>query len=337
MKAFDFLRTCTRGVVISMALSALALAGGAAHAATWPSKPVRFVVCFPPGNSADVFARAVSPMLTEKLGQPVVVDNRAGASGMIGVETVAKAAPDGYTIGVCSLSPITILPAVRHQMPYDVERDLASIILSNTGSMVLVVKKDSPFNTLSDLVDYAKAHPGKLTYGSLGPGTISQMTTEAFKMAAVIDLTEVGYKGAALAMTDLIGGHIDLMLDSGSSALAQMTAGTVKALAISSQKRTPLMPEVPTMSESHIKGLESFDFFGWVGFFAPAGTPPEIVDRLNKEIAEILKTPDVEQRARATGQEIPAANSPEQFRAFIRADYARWSNIARKLKLDLKD
>ena len=161
--------------------------------------------------------------------------------------------------------------------------------------------------------------------------------TEAFKMAAGIDLTEVSYKGSGPALTDLIGGHIDVMLDGAASATAQMAARTVKALAITTQKRTALMPQVPTMSESKIKGLESFDFFGWVGFFAPAGTPPEIVQRMNQEIAQILKAPVVQQRAQATGQEIPDTNSPVQFRQFIHVDYARWSAIAQKLKLELKD
>ncbi len=338
MKITQSLGAFTRRSSVVMALSLLALGSSLAQASPgWPNKPVKFMVCFPPGNAADVFARAVGPLLSEKLGQPVVVENRGGAGGLIGTEAVAKAAPDGYTIGVCSLSPITILPATRRQMPYDVERDLAPVVLSNRGPMVLVVKKDSPFNSLSDVIQHAKKNPGKLTYASLGPGTISQMSTEAFKMAAGIDLTEVSYKGSGPALTDLIGGHVDLALDGAASASAQIAAGTVKALAVTTRQRSPLLPDVPAMSQSGIAGLASFDFFGWVGFFAPGGTSPEVVQRLNKEITEILKSPAVQQRARATGQEIADPNTPAQFRGFIRADYKRWFGIAQQLKLDVKD
>jgi tripartite-type tricarboxylate transporter receptor subunit TctC len=337
MKASRLVRAWTQRALVSAAISLVAFSGSLSQAATWPDKPVRFVVCFPPGNAADVFARAVSPGLTERLGEPVVVDNRAGAGGLIGMEATAKAAPDGYTFGVCSLSPITILPAVRRDLPYDVERDLAPVILSNKGPMVLVVKKDSPFNTLAELVDYAKKNPGKLTYASLGPGTISQMSTEAFKMAAGLDMVEVSYKGSAAALTDLIGGYVNVMLDGAATATAQMASGTVKALAVTTAKRSPLLPQVPTMNESNIPGLGGFDFYGWVGFFAPSGTPPEIVQRMNKEVAELLKLPVVQQRAQTTGQEIAEPNTPVQFRDVLRKDHARWAAIAQKLKLNLKD
>ena len=337
MKTSAFSGTWFRRFVAAAAVTMLTTGLGAAHADTWPSKPIRFVVCFPPGNAADVFARAVGPLLSEKIGQPVVVENRGGAGGAIGVDAVVKSDPDGYTIGVCSLSPITILPAVRRTMPYDVERDIAPVVLSNRGPMVLVVRKDSPFNTLEDLIEYSRANPGKLTYASLGPGSISHMSTEAFKMAAGANIVEIGYKGSALALADVIGGHVDVMLDGAASASTQIAAGTVKPLAVTTQNRSKLLPDVPAMSESNIEGLKSFDFFGWVGFIAPSGTPPEVIDRLNREINETLKNPVVLQRAQVTGQEIVDANSPEQFRDFIRADHARWSAIAQKLKLEIQE
>lgn len=302
----------------------------------WPNKPIKLVVCFPPGNAADVMARSVGPLLSAKLNQPVVVENKAGAGGMIGVESVIRA-NDEHTFGVCSLSPLTILPAVRKTMPYDVTKDVAPIVLSNTGPMVLLVNKKSPLNSMEDLIRYAKANPGKLTYGSLGPGTISQMSMDAFKLATQTELVEISYKGSGQALTDLIAGHVDVMLDGAASASTQITAGTLKALAVTTEKRVTLLPQVPTMRESNIPGLSGFNYFGWVGFFAPSRTSPDVVKKLNQEISEILKTKQVHERALATGQEIPAPNSPEQFRQFMKDDYARWSQIAKQIKLELKD
>lgn len=321
----------------AVAMLVMGLMVNPVHANGWPGKPIKLVVCFPPGNAADVFARAVAPILSERLGQPVVVDNRAGAGGIIGVDAVAKSPADGYTVGVCSLSPITIIPALRRQMPYDASRDLAPVILSNKGPMVLVVKKSSPFNTMDELVQYSKANPGKLSYASLGTGTISQMSMEAFKLASGAGLTEVSYKGSGQALTDLIGGHVDVMLDGAASALTQMTAGNVKALAVTTIKRSPFTPEITTMNESKIPGLKGFDLFGWVGFFTPSGTSPEIIARLNKELAQALKNPQVIQRAQAAGQEIAEPNSPEQFKEFIKNDLARWTSLARKLNIEVKE
>lgn len=316
--------------------AALAAVCSLASAADWPTKPIKLVVCFPPGNSADVFARGVAPRLSTRLGQPVVVENRGGAGGLIGVDAIAKAQADDHTFGVCSLSPLTIMPSVRRKMPYDVEQDLLPVVLSNRGPMVLLVRKEAPFNTLQELIAHSRANPGKLTYASLGPGTISQMSTEAFKLAAGADIVEVSYKGSGPALTDLIGGHVDIMLDGATSASTQLAAGTVKALAVTTRQRSPLLPQVPTMHESGLEGLKGFDFFGWVGFIAPRASSPQVVQRLNQEINEILRQPALQQLAQTTGQEIPEPGTPEQFRAFMREDRARWADIARRLKLELE-
>ncbi len=320
-----------------LALSSLALACTHAGAAEWPERAIRLVVCFPPGNAADVLARSIEPLLSQRLGQPVVVENKGGAGGSIGVDSVLKAAPDGYTIGVCSLSPLTIMPATRRKMPYDVERDLAPILWTYKGPMIAVVRKDSPFNTLQDLVKYSKANPGKLTYASLGPGTISQMSTEAFRAASGASLTEVSYKGSSQALTDLLGGHVDFMLDGAASAAVQIASGNVKALAVTTNRRSPLVPNVITMEESGIPGLKGFNIFGWVSFFAPAAVPPAVVARLNREIAQILKDPQVIKRAEAAGQDVSETSTPEQFRDFLRSDLARWSSIARQFNIEVKD
>lgn len=336
MNSFPALNRLSR-TLLAAALVPLAAYTGTVQAQAWPAKPIKFVVCFPPGNAADVFARAVGPTLSTRLGQPVVIENRAGAGGALGVDAVAKSPPDGYTFSACSLSPISIMPAVRKKMPYDVERDLVPVVLSNKGPMVLVVRKDSPFNNAADLIRFAKERPGKLSYGSLGPGTISQMTMEALKIGSGAEIVEVAYKGSAQALTDLLGGHIDVMLDGAASASGQIASGALKALAVTTQKRSPLLPQVPTASESGVAGLQGFDAFGWVGFLAPGGTSPEIVQRMNKEISDILRTPVVQQAAQATGQEIADPNTPAQFRDFIRADHVRWAAVAKKLKLELAD
>ena len=317
--------------LITLAASSLVFSA-TTSANEWPTKPVKLVVCFPPGNAADVMARAVSTQLSERLKQPVIVENKAGAGGMIGVEAVVRS-NDDHTIGVCSLSPLTILPAVRKSMPYDVNKDIAPVILSNTGPMVLLVNKKSPINSLDDLIKYAKSNPGKLSYASLGPGTISQMSMSAFKLATNIELEEISYKGSGQALTDLMAGHVDVMLDGAVSASTQVAAGTLKALAVTTKNRVKLLPNVPTLNESGIGGLSNFDYFGWVGFFAPGKTNPAVTSKLNQELNSIIQSKPILESAAATGQEIAKPNNPAEFRKFMQEDYSRWANIAQKINL----
>lgn len=321
----------------ALALGGLALAALPAAADTWPSKPIRLIVSFPPGNTADLVAREIGPLLSQRLGQPVVVDNRAGAGGIIGVDALAKAAPDGYTLGVSSLSPITILPAVRKKLPYDPVKQIVPVTLAARGPLFLMVRKDSPINSVADLVAQSRANPGRLTYGSLGPGTVSQMTTELFKAASGANLVEVNYKGGAQAMTDLIGGHIHVMFDGPATAVGQVAAGTLKSLGVTTLKRSVLLPDVPTLEESGVPGLKGFDTFGWIGVFAPAGVPREIVTRVQAELAQIIQLPQVVQRLRTAGLDAADPNTPAQFGSFIQNDLERWTRLATDLKIVVND
>ena len=305
----------------------------AAIADTWPSKPIRIIVSFPPGNSADMIAREVGPVLSQRLGQPVVIENRGGAGGVIGVDALAKSAPDGYTFGMSSLSPITIIPAVRRKLPYDPVRDLMPVGLAAKGPLFVMVRKDSPLNSLADLIAQSKANPGKLTYASLGAGTVSQLTTEAFKAASGAQITEVPYKGSAQALTDVVGGFVTVMFDGAASASAQIAAGTLKALGVTTLRRSPIVPDVPTFDETGLPGLKGFEAFGWIGLFAPAGTPREIVSRVQAELAQIVQSPSVSQRLRTAGLEPSDPNTPAQFGEFIQKDLARWSKLATDLKI----
>jgi len=315
------------------AACAASLAPSAARADTWPSKPIRIIVSFPPGNSADLIAREVGPGLSQRLGQPIVIENRGGAGGVIGVDAVAKAPPDGYTLGMSSLSPITIIPATRRKMPYDPVKDIAPVALGARGPLFALVRKDSPINSLAELVAQSKANPGKFTYASLGPGTVSQMTTEAFKAASGAVLSEVPYKGSAQALTDLIGGFVTVMFDGAASASAQIAAGTLKALGVTTPKRSPIAPDVPTLDESGVPGLKGFEAFGWIGLFAPGGTPREIVARIQAEMAQVVQSPSVAQRIRTAGLDPVEPNTPAQFAEFIARDLARWTKLANDLKI----
>lgn len=303
-----------------------------AHAADYPTGPINMIVSFPPGNSADLVARTLAQQLEPRLGTSIVVENKGGAGGVIGMEYVTRARPDGHTFAVTSLSPVSVLPAVR-KLPYDPETQLVPISLLAQGPMVIVVSKNSPFNTLQELIDYAKANPGKLNYGSLGPGTISQMTTELFAAAADIEIEEIPYKGSAQALTDLIGGQIDLLFDGNASAMQQIKADTVKGLAVTIPQRSPFMPDTPAIAETPIAGLQNFESQGWMGAFAPAGTPPEVIDRLHKEIQDVLKTPEVAERYAASGLLAVGSETLDDFKGFVHRDRERWKSAAKMLGL----
>jgi len=331
-KSFKFEKVRRR--LLRASVMGLALAGARSVVAqSWPSHSIRLIVSFPPGNAADLIARAFGNALSQRLGQPVVIENKGGAGGVIGVEAMSKSPPDGYTFGVTSLSPVTIIPAIKKDLPYDPINGLMPVTLLGQGPLVILVRKDSPINSVQELIEQSKTNPGKFTYGSLGPGTVSQMNTELFKAASGADLTEISYKGSAQALTDLVGGHISMMIDGVVSATSQIKAGTLKALAVTTTKRNALLPDVVTLNETGIASLAGYNSFGWIGMFAPPGTSKEIVARLQNELMQIAQTPEVIKQINAGGLDVPDANTPVQFAEFIRQDLARWTKVAQDLKL----
>jgi tripartite-type tricarboxylate transporter receptor subunit TctC len=313
---------------------AAVLASPAAHAQAYPSKPIRVVVPFPPGNAGDVTARAIGDKLSQRLGQPVIIDNRAGAQGNIGVDSVAKAPADGYTILVTSLSPIVITPSVSKTIPYDPLKDLAPVAMIGYTGMILVASPQLPANTVPELIAYVKANPGKVTYASLGSGTLSMLAMEMFKRGSGVDVLHVPYKGSAQALTDLIGGQVTLMIDGMTSSYGQVKAGKLKAIAISARNRSTFAPTLPTMGESGVAGLKDFDITGWVGMLAPANMPKPIVDRLNSEVNLILQQPDFKERAGTAGLELYPPSSPEQFAGFIRNELTRYREVSKALNIE---
>jgi tripartite-type tricarboxylate transporter receptor subunit TctC len=306
--------------------AALALAGICFAAATgaqpYPSKPIRVIVAFPPGGIADFAARSVSQKLSESLGVPVVIENRPGAGGVTGAEVVARAAPDGYTLLVTSISH-TINPSVRKNLPFDAMRDFAPVTLLTDAPNFLVVHPSLPARSVTELVALARAQPGQITYASSGSGTSTHLSGELFKSLARIDIVHVPYKGGGPAVIDLIGGHVLMMFSTLPSVLQQVRAGKLRGLAVTGARRFPAAPEFPTMIEA---GIPGFEVSGWSGMFAPAGTPREAVGRLAAEIAKILRAPELKERFFVQGAE-PVGNTPEEFAAFVKSEIAKWKKV----------
>jgi tripartite-type tricarboxylate transporter receptor subunit TctC len=296
-----------------------------AAAQTYPSKPIRFVVPYPAGGPLDTVARLLGQKVSENTRQPVIVDNKPGAGGNIGADAVAKAPPDGYTILMGAVATHAINPTLYASMPYDAARDFAPVTQVASTPNVLVVNPSLPVSNVREFIAYAKAHPGKLNFGSGSTGSAGHLAGELFKAMAGVDMTHVPYKGAAPAMNDLIGGQIQLMFDNLASSLAQVRAGKVKALAVTTAKRSALAPELPTIAES---GLPAFDINTWFGIFVPAGTPREVVERLHAEFARALAAPDLREKMLNLGAE-PVGSKPEEFAAYIRAEADKYARVIR--------
>jgi len=301
---------------------ALLLVAVQALAQSYPTKPIKLLIGVPPGGPTDTLARAVAPDLAEALGQPVVIENRPGASAVIATEAVAKAPPDGYTLGFIYITHATN-PALMNKLPYDTLRDFAPVSMVGRQSMVLLVHPSFPASTVQELIAAAKANPGKIDYGASDSGSAPHLAAELFKMMSATQLTPIYYKGTAPAMTDLIAGHIPVMFISNISALPHVKSGKLKALAVTGAQRTALAPDIPTVAES---GLAGYEVYGWYGFAAPARTPRPIIQRLHGEVAKIAQNPKTKARLAGQGLEL-VGSSPEEFDAFIRAELVKWSAV----------
>jgi len=307
---------------IAVASLMIAATPALAQAEPYPSKPIRFVVAFPPGNATDILARLFADKLSQSMQQPIVVENKPGAAGIIGTEFVAKAPADGYTVLIGQSGALAVNPYL-YKLNFDPQKDLAPVTLLITGATVMATSAESPYKSVRDFITAAKKDPGKLTYASYGAGHISHLIGEMFKAYAGIDIVHVPYKSGPLP--DVIAGRVDVIFEGTAVAVPQINAGRMRALAVMGAKRSPGLPNVPSVAED----LPGFDAPGWVGVMVPAGTPQPIVDRLNKEFNAALASPDVRQKIAGMLLE-PTGNSPQEFGAFIRNQSERWGKVIRE-------
>ncbi len=296
-----------------------------AHAQTYPVKPLRFVVPFAAGGGSDLVARTVAAKLTETLGNTAVVDNRAGAAGSIGAEIVAKSPPDGHTLLLGSSGPLSINPSLYAKLPYDASRDFAPVALVTIMPFLLVTHPALPVRSVKDLVALAKNRPNELNYGSPGNGSTTHLANELLKSMTGMRITHVPYKGVAPAATDLISGQVQVLTGDLSTLLPHVKSGRMRGIAVTSARRSSLLPQMPTIAES---GVTGYDASGWFGVLVPAGTPAAIVERLNAAIVKASATADARERLAALGGEV-AAGTPEQFAAHIRSEAAKWGKVIR--------
>jgi tripartite-type tricarboxylate transporter receptor subunit TctC len=302
-----------------------------ARAQSWPDKPIKFVMSAPAGSSIDVLGRTIPDKLKDRLGQPVIVENKPAAGGTVAVEETASAAPDGYTMVLAFNGPLSITPLLR-KVPYDVQKDLAPVITTTSQPNVLAVNASVPAKDVKELVAYAKANPGKLNYASVGPGSSSHLNGELLKSLAGIDIVHIPFNGSPPAVTSTVQGETQMMFAVMQPLQPQIQAGKLRAIAVSSAKRFPLSPELPTIAES---GYPNFVALAWNGVLVPAATPKPVIARLNSEINAILKQPDVVQKLNAAGFEL-VGGTPEEFAAIIKGESDKWAPIikAANIKID---
>jgi tripartite-type tricarboxylate transporter receptor subunit TctC len=315
--------------LISLAVLAIMLTGAPGlHAQQYPSKPIRIIIPFPPGDSLDIMSRLIGPKITERLGQTVVVDNRAGAAGQLGLELAAHAAPDGYTIVGGQGGNLAVQPHTYKKLPYDPLKDFAPIALSTTNFLALVVNPNAQFKSVKDVIAYAKANPGKMSFASNGEGGFPHMAIEMLRVAAGFDYLHIPYKGGTQIVTELIAGRVDATILGIGVIAPFIRAGRIKLIAVTSPTRVDLYPDTPTIAET----VPGYDSRGWFGYLAPAGTPPKIVALLNQEINRAMMSPDVKEKMATIGLTV-VAESPEWFADVLRGDYERYGKLIRTIGL----
>jgi tripartite-type tricarboxylate transporter receptor subunit TctC len=302
-----------------------------ATAQDYPVRPIRIIVAYTPAGATDILARAVGQKMSESWGQPVIIDNRPGAAGNIGTEIAAKSAPDGYTLLMATAGSHAINPGLYRKLNWD-PKDFVGVSLVAMVPNILVVNNALPVKTVKELIAYAKANPGKLSYGSPGLGSTAHLSMELFKSMTGTNMIHVPYKGSAGVMADVMSGQIALTMDNIPPYLPQVKAGKLRALAVSPAKRTPAAPDIPTVAEA---GVPGYDSGAWFGLVAPAGTPKPIIDKLAAETQRILKLPDVHERISALGAEV-VGDSPEEFNAFMKSELAKWAKVIKDAKVELQ-
>ena len=293
------------------------------NAQAWPSKPIRYIVPFPPGAFNDTLGRTIATELSKTLGQPMVVDNRPGGNSVIGTEAAARSAPDGYTLFGAAL-PFSAIQSL-HKVSFDVTKDFAPITLAGFSANLLVAHPSFPVNSVKELIEYARKNPGKINYGTSGNGTSVHLAMELFKSMTRTYMLHIPYKGSAPVVTDLIAGQVDVMFDNMPNVIGHVRAGKLKALAVTTAQRAQMAPEIPTVAEAGVPGYEQT---AWFGVLAPAGTPREIIARLNAEIVKLLNSTDVKERFARQGVEV-RTSTPEQFSTFLNSEVARWGKVIR--------
>lgn len=318
------LNHAVRALMRITAVACLMLASGA-FAQGYPAKPIRLVVPFPPGGAVDFYARVVQAPLSDALGQTVVIENRVGASGMVGAEYVAKSPPDGYTLLLGNIASLAINVSLYPKMAYDPAKDFAPIMHTIDVNYAMVVHPSVPAKTVQEFIAYVKANPGKVSYGSAGSGSLPHLATELFKASTGIDLVHVPYKGGGPMVTDLLGGTIQVVIADQANLMPHVKSGKLRALAVASPRRSPNYPELPTIGEA---GVPNFEAVAWNGLVAPAGTPPEIIKRVHDALAKVMAMPAVRDKLVSGGLD-PVGDTPEEFGRFNRAEIAKWSKIAK--------
>jgi len=324
------IETIRRSLAFAAATLCLAIVPAAALAGAYPEKPIRLVVPFPAGGATDLMARSMSQKLGERLGQVVIIDNRAGAGGSLGAEAVATAAPDGYTLLFATMGSLTINPSIYKTLRYNPLTSFEPISLTHSTSNVLVVHPSVKATSVTELIALAKKQPGELTFASSGNGTTSHLSGELFKSQAHVDMVHVPYKGTAPAMTDFLGGRISMMFDTTSNFVDHVKSGKLRALGVTGRKRSPALPAVPSISES--AGMAEYDMTLWLGVLAPAGTPKDLISRLHRELGAVMASPEIVKQMADAGIEV-RVSTPVEFSALIRNDMAKWAAVVKRAGL----